>query len=130
MKSLNSSCKTDLFLKIFIFHLFLGNMVLSNGQFEVHENETSKSELILTLTIRNVTIRNMGKYECVAKNPFGASEANIRAYSKYLKGQYYKRQLSNVHRFVRKNEKNNCHCHHQSCFSKVRLIAYFSHLSV
>ena len=65
-----------------ILLVFSGNMVLSNGQFEVHENETSKSELILSLTIRNVTIRNMGKYECVAKNPFGAAEANIRAYSK------------------------------------------------
>ena len=60
--------------------------MLSNGQFEVHENETSKSELILSLTIRNVTIRNMGKYECVAKNPFGAAEANIRAYSKSRAG--------------------------------------------
>ena len=55
-------------------------MVLSSGQFEVFDNDTSKSEMTSILIVRNVTIRNMGKYECVAKNPFGAAEANVRAY--------------------------------------------------
>ncbi len=57
-------------------------MVLSSGQFEVFDNDTSKSEMTSILIVRNVTIRNMGKYECVAKNPFGAAEANVRAYRK------------------------------------------------
>jgi hypothetical protein len=58
-------------------------MVLSNGQYEVYENETSKSEMFSSIVVTNVSIDNMGKYECVAKNPFGAAEANVRAYREF-----------------------------------------------
>ena len=64
--------------------MFAGNMVLTNSQFDVFENETSKSEMFSSIVVRNVSIANMGKYQCVAKNDFGAAEANIRAYREFF----------------------------------------------
>ena len=57
--------------------------MLSNEDFEVTENSTSKSGVVSSLLVKEASSDSVGKFDCIAKNPFGAAEAATRAYSEF-----------------------------------------------
>ena len=68
----------------FLWLLFLGNIVTSNGAWKVNETEHSIFSTTKILLIRKAEPRLMGKYICRASNSIGEAEARVQVYREYL----------------------------------------------
>ncbi|XP_078034686.1 lachesin [Augochlora pura] len=55
-------------------------MIIASQQYGVQAISKSQFEVRMVLTIRNLQKRDVGTYQCVAKNSLGASESSIRLY--------------------------------------------------
>ncbi|XP_033323952.1 lachesin [Megalopta genalis] len=55
-------------------------MIIASQQYGVQAIPKSQFEVRMVLTIRNLQKRDVGTYQCVAKNSLGASESSIRLY--------------------------------------------------
>lgn len=55
-----------------------GAVLISNAKYDSVAIESGPYKLQLRLTIRNLEPKDFGRYKCVAKNPLGDTEANIK----------------------------------------------------
>ncbi|XP_064474777.1 lachesin-like isoform X2 [Ornithodoros turicata] len=55
-----------------------GAVLISNSKYDSQTVESGPYKLQVRLTIRNLEPKDFGRYKCVAKNPFGDTEANIK----------------------------------------------------
>ena len=58
------------------------NIMDGHRNYEVNETTNTNIEVTSTLKIKRARKKEMGEYECIAKNSIGESTASIRLYRK------------------------------------------------
>lgn len=62
--------------------LTIGEMIIPNDRYTMHETENSMYAVQMTLTIKFLQKPDFGGYRCISKNSIGGIEATIRLYGK------------------------------------------------
>ena len=60
----------------------IGEMIIPNDRYQMHESESSMYAVQMTLTIKHLQKPDFGGYRCISKNSIGGIEATIRLYGK------------------------------------------------
>lgn len=60
----------------------IGEMIIPNDRYTMHETESSMYAIQMTLTIKHLHKPDFGGYKCISKNSIGGIEATIRLYGK------------------------------------------------
>ncbi|TRY67861.1 hypothetical protein TCAL_08054 [Tigriopus californicus] len=74
------TCEVKAYPKPIVYWNFSNGIVLNGGRYTVNEEVIRPFEMTSTLTIRNMSSLDVGRYSCVAKNSLSEASTIVRVY--------------------------------------------------